>query len=46
MANGNSRFLRFRLLEECLARCGFVMEEVIDGLGVGGHTLMIAAPGE
>lgn len=46
MANGNSRFLRFGMLKECLARCGFVTEEVVDGLGVGGHTLMIAAPGE
>ncbi|MDR2787483.1 MAG: class I SAM-dependent methyltransferase [Candidatus Accumulibacter sp.] len=46
MANGNSRFLRFRMLEECLARAGFVTEEVIDGLGIGGHTLMIAVPGE
>jgi hypothetical protein len=46
MANGNSRFLRFRMLEECLARSGFATEEVIDGLGIGGHTLMIAVPRE
>ncbi|MDR2451053.1 MAG: class I SAM-dependent methyltransferase [Candidatus Accumulibacter sp.] len=46
MANGNSRFLRFETLEKCLARSGFVTEEVVDGLGIGGHTLMIAAPGE
>jgi hypothetical protein len=46
MANGNSRFFRFPMLEECLARSGFVIEEVIDGLGIGGHTLIIAVPGE
>ncbi|MDR0440643.1 MAG: SAM-dependent methyltransferase [Candidatus Accumulibacter sp.] len=46
MANGNSRFFRFPMLEQCLAQSGFVMEEVIDGLGVGRHTLIIAAAGE
>ncbi|MDR1425083.1 MAG: class I SAM-dependent methyltransferase [Azoarcus sp.] len=42
MANGNSRFFRAKMLEEYLGRAGFMIEETIDGLGIGGHTLTIA----
>lgn len=42
MANGNSRFFRSEMLQKCLARAGFMMEEVVDGLGIGGHTLTVA----
>jgi hypothetical protein len=42
MANGNSRFFRAKMLDECLIRAGLATEETVDGLGIGGHTLTVA----
>jgi hypothetical protein len=43
MANGNSRFYRAEAFLPLVKRAGFLIEEEMDDIGTGGHTLLICS---